>query len=516
MYSIIGDYIAIVSTFNKSEIRPKSGKTVNSLVQVKALSKKEFGTIIPEALYYKIKKTISKEEADKHTNDSKETNNNKERTHGKADKNKEVPHKKKYENYVETITIYRFLKKENNSEARIRAIPIYRVFLINFSAIPFEEQINFFRWIVNKRDDLLFAYLISFVTKSELTPSNKDLFKKKKDAIEHLFYNAHLPIEINDNYSTTLCMVARNLRESEELQTTMIRSIVLKASEIIFKERLFSDIDEWDFFHKYSFNKFYRFINFFLYKETKWITYFIIIPIIAGLSIIGLNFLLHHSLYLLIGINSLITKTSTVLARISTSFAKNNVLFAKANAFFTSVSTFFAKINPSFAKTIKAFLKNNKTQEVILQSMIILFATVLILFYVLDAYISGAQKKEARFIKNVFLRKTYYSFAIPLKAVCICRKVISKNSITMLKHNPTTNSRSSATFSFKTFKKDTISLKYYPTIQSFIKDYSYVVENRIFGETNNDREIMKSLITKFLPNYITARDNALFNILWRQ
>ena len=483
MYNIIGDYIAIVSTLNKSLIhRGEIGKAVNSLVQVKSLSQKEFGTIIPESLYYKIKKPAENKKTTSWEESNKRNYNKK--IDRKEKNNKKKSYNDKYENYVETITIYRYLGWKNKPKTEIQAIPIYDVFLINFSAIPFEEQVNFFRWLANEYDDLLFAYLISFVTKSEITPSNNDLFKKKKDAIEHLFYNARLPIEINDNYSTTLCMVARNLRESEELQTTMIRSIALKASEIIFKERLFSDIDEWDFFHKYSFNKFYRFINFFLYKESKWITYFIIIPLITVLLIIGLNFLLPHSLYLLIGINSLIVKTSTVLARISTSFAKNNVLFAKANAFFTNVAIFLAKINPLFAKT---FLKNNKTQEVILQSIIILLATVLILFYVLDAYISGAQKKEARFIKNVFLRKTYYSFAIPLKAARICGKSVSRKDI-----------------------------RYYPTVQFFIKYYADKLEERIFGETNNDREIMKSLITKFLPNYITARDNALFNILWRQ
>ena len=435
MYNIIGDYIVIVSTLNKPLIHSgEIGKVVSSLVQVKDLSTKEFGTIIPEALYYKIKKpdenkkTTLWEESNKHYHNKK--------IDCKEENNKKKSCKNKYKNYIETITIYRYLDWKNKPKTEIQAISIYDVFLINFSEIPFEEQVNFFRWLANKHDDLLFAYLISFVTKSELMPLSSNLFKKKKDAIEHLFYNAHLPIEINDNYSTTLCMVARNLRELEELQTTMIRSIVLKASEIIFKERLFSNIDEWNFFHRYSFNRFYRFINFFLYSKIKWITYFIIIPLITVFLIIGLNHLLH------------------LLPLLSQEMSNSS---------------------------------NHTKAAVILQSITILFATVLILFYVLDAYVSGAQKKEACFIKNIFLKETYYSFAIPLEAARICGKVESRRRI-----------------------------RYYPTVQSFIKYYADKLEERIFGETNNNREIMKSLITKFLPNYITARDNALFNILWRQ
>lgn len=436
MYNIIGDYIAIVSTLNKSLIhRGEIGKAVNSLVQVKSLSQKEFGTIIPESLYYKIKKPAENKKTTSWEESNKRNYNKK--IDRKEKNNKKKSYNDKYENYVETITIYRYLGWKNKPKTEIQAIPIYDVFLINFSAIPFEEQVNFFRWLANEYDDLLFAYLISFVTKSDLIPSNNDLFKKKKDAIEHLFYNAHLPIEINDKYSTILCMVAKDLQDTEELRTTTIRSIALKASEITFKERLFSDIDEWNFFHKYSFNRFYRFINFFLYSKIKWITYFIIIPLITVFLIIGLNHLLH------------------LLPLLSQEMGKPSNNLDKA--------------------------------AVILQSIIILVATVLILFYVLDAHILGAQKKEARFIKNTFLSETYYSFAIPLKAARICGKAVSRKDI-----------------------------RYYPTVQSFIKNYADKLEKRIFGETNNDREIMKSLITKFLPNYITARDNALFNILWRQ
>ena len=390
MYNIIGDYIAIVSTFNKSEIRSKSGKTVNSLIQVKHLSEEEFGTIIPEALYYKIKQTDTKEEkSNEYADDSKKISNDEERVYEKI-------YKKKNNSYVDTITIYRYLNWENDSKTRIQAIPIYKVFLINFSAIPFEEQINFFRRLANKHDNLLFAYLISFVTKSELILPSSNLFKKKKDAIEHLFYNACLPIEINDKYSTTLCMVARNSEEAKNVQTTMVRSIVLKASEITFKERLFSDIDEWDFFHRYSFNKFYRFINFFLYSKIKWITYFIIIPLVTVFLIIGLN----HILYLLMGINFIVARMSILPAGISKLFAKDSVLFAKANAFFINVSTSLTKMNSLLAKKANFSLQNHS--GILLQSIIILFATILILFYVLDAHISGAQKKEAHLIKNVF------------------------------------------------------------------------------------------------------------------